>query len=379
MKIMLIIPSLGFGGAETLVLNWLRYWLCAPDIREIVLVLYTERFLERLGELRQHPKLRLEIEASNTPWRMFRPRYFVHLWRLRRIIVKHAPDIIHSNLVADIDLALLYPFLPRNIRIVHTAHCPVEHENKGHYRRLLKRFYARRRVDLVAVSGVVRDSIASCYHRPAHLILNGALRPPRTERFDEVKVEIDRLATAEDGSKKYVFVAVGRVMYPKNYEMMAEVFQRLHREGKPVVLIVLGDLINDDNRKRYLPMKNEGIFFLDRRNNVGDYLRCCDFFCTTSLYEGLSIATTEAISLGTIPIITPASGLLESLDSSFSDLISPNFSADSYYKTVVKAMEMSDDTRAAASKRLIERYEEKFTMELCSRNYLDLFHKIMTS
>ena len=206
MKIMLIIPSLGFGGAETLVLNWLRYWLCAPDIREIVLVLYTERFLERLGELRQHPKLRLEIEASNTPWRMFRPRYFVHLWRLRRIIVKHAPDIIHSNLVADIDLALLYPFLPRNIRIVHTAHCPVEHENKGHYRRLLKRFYARRRVDLVAVSGVVRDSIASCYHRPAHLILNGALRPPRTERFDEVKVEIDRLATAEDGSKKYVFV-----------------------------------------------------------------------------------------------------------------------------------------------------------------------------
>lgn len=376
MKIMLIIPTLGYGGAESLVLSWLRYWLEAPEISRIILVLYSDINLDRLGDMRRNKKFRLEIEKTNTPWRMLRPRYFLHLFRLRRMILKHDPDIVHTNLVADIDLALLFRLLPKHLRFVHTVHCPADHDGKGKYRRLLAAFYRSKRVTPVAISSTVRDTITQYYGVESHLIFNGADIPPQTGDFEKVQAEVEALATGGGGGRKYVCLAVGRVMYPKNYELMTAVFRRLHREGEPVVLIVLGDLVSEENRKRYLPLKSENIFFMGVKSNVGDYLRCCNFFCMTSLFEGLSIAFTEAMGAGKIPVMTPTESLLESLGDRQNGFVAQDFSEDAYYDAVKRAETTPKDDLENISRRLVLRYERIFAISTCARNYIELFKKI---
>ena len=38
MKILIIIPSLGYGGAEKLVIEWIRCWLAADQVSSVTLV-----------------------------------------------------------------------------------------------------------------------------------------------------------------------------------------------------------------------------------------------------------------------------------------------------------------------------------------------------
>ena len=373
---MLIIPTLGYGGAEALVLSWIRHWVCSAAVDKVILVLYSDLNLDRLKDIREHPKFCLEIEDSNTPWKIFRPRYIRHLIRLRRIILKHDPDIVHSNLGVNIDLALLFRLLPKHIKIVHTVHCPADHDGKGKYRHLLKPLYRSSRVTPVSISSTVQDTFSEYYGLASRLIYNGIDRPSKTSLFDKTKAEVAKLAKGEDGSPTHVFLAVGRVMYPKNYELMTAVFQRLHKEGQKVTLIVLGDLINDDNRKRYLPLERERIFFLGGKNNVGDYLRCCDFFCMTSLFEGFGLALAEAMSVGVIPIITPSSGMLETLRTSSAGIVSQDYSIDSYHQAVIDGLNLSEKKKESLRQCLVATFEKNFTIEICANRYLGLFQEI---
>lgn len=376
MKLLTIIPNLGYGGAESLLLTWLRYWLKDSDVEKVVLILYSDNFIHRLDDIIDHPKFQLEIEKSNTPWRMFRFRYFLHLLRLWRIIKKHDPDIIQSNLITNIDLALLYRWLPRVKGFVHTAHNQADKIAPRHYRFLLKKFYSAKRVHHVAISRSVADSIKSFFKTGSHLIFNGAAQPRETALRDQVREEVQQLVKANSDDSKKVFIAVGRVMHVKNYELMTAVFQRFFREKSNVILLVLGDLINDENRAKYLPMAKQNIFFLDKKDNVGDYLRCADFYCMTSHYEGLPLSPVEAISVGVIPVITPTIGLLEVIPSAEHGVISADMSEDSYYQAVRKALTLSEEERKRIREKNYKWYEENFSFRRCAEAYLSIFREI---
>lgn len=374
MKIMIVIPTLGYGGAETLVLCWIREWLEAAEVSKVVLVLYSRCFLHRLGDLAEHPKFQLEIEDTNTPWRIFRIRYFLHLLQLKKIVKRIQPDVIHTNLVAGLDFALLRFVLSQRCRFVHTMHHPVIPERgRPFYHRLLRYYCGAKECCPVAISASVAQTMRQYYHVEPHLIFNGAGIPPETSERAGVEQGIRHLMYSNSSEEKRVFIAVGRVAPPKNYEMMTQVFQRLYQEKQPVMLVVLGDLIHDENRKKYLPMRNQNIFFLDRKNNVGDYLRCAEFFCMTSHFEGLSIGIIEAISTGLIPVITPTESLLEVVPDGKNGIISEDMSAESYYQAVRYALALHEDEKEKIRHQNRCRYEENFTMKRCAENYLTLF------
>ena len=377
MNIMIIIPSLGYGGAESLVLQWINHWIVSADVSRITLVLYNARFIDRLGSVIDNPRFRLEIEDTNTPWRMFRPRYFLHWFRLWKIIRRDEPDIIHTHLAAGIDLALLYFLLPGVKGFVHTFHCVVRKKKQSFYRWLLHPFLVSRRCRLVAISDFVRQSVKASYRLDSTVIYNGAEIPPETDQKPDVAAEIRQLRFSGGDGEKKVFIAVGRYAPEKCYELMVEVFQRLFQQKIPVILIVLGDLFSDRNRKKFLPLNRQNIFFLDRKANVGDYLRCADFYFSTSPREGLSIGIIEAVSVGLLPVIPPTGGLTEVIPSEAYGVIASGTTMEDYCQAVRRALALTAQEKTAIRENNFRRYREMFAMTRCAESYLALFKRIV--
>lgn len=374
MRIMIIIPSLGYGGAESLVLNWIRDWLASDRVSKVVLVLYSADFAHRLGELAKHPKFKLLVESTNTPWRILRPRYLLHLWRLRRIIKNETPDVVHCHLAAGTDMALIFNRL-RQVRLfVFTCHGIAEKECSRRYRWFRKRFFNAKNVEPVSVSPTVQRSFEAFYKSPCRMIWNGSPAIHGTGAVDSVRQALLKMPTEYNADRK-IFIAVGRVMKVKNYEMLTAVFRRLYDKKANVMLVVLGDFVTEENRERYEAMKDHDIFFLGRKDNVIDYLEAADFYCTASVYEGCSMALTEALSNRVVPIVTKSPGIVDVISDERYGVIAEDMSADAYERAVLKALALSDADKVRIVENNYALYRENLSMEVCSRRYLDLFEE----
>lgn len=372
MKILIIIPSLGYGGAEKLVIEWIRNWLAADAVSSVTLVLYSQKYLERLGDITANPKFRLRFELTNTPWRMLRFRYLLHLLRLRRIIAEEAPDVVHSNLVAGIDMALLHRRLPRVKAFFHTVHGQAKYDLGGNkYRRLMLRMLRDRRCRMVAISSSVQRSIRQYYDSDSLLIPNGVQVPATTEAESAVAAEMQFFAAAASGKKRSIFLAVGRVMPEKNYDTMCAAFRHL-QQNLPVALVVLGSFMTDVDRDKY-DSPNDNIHFLGARDNVGDYMRHADFFCMTSLAEGFGLVVAEAMSVGLVPVITPTVGITDIIADERHGVIAKSISTEAFEDAVRRALRLSETEKEQIRRRNFELYDTHYRIEKCAAVYLENF------
>ena len=380
MKLLIIIPSLGYGGAEKLVIEWIRNWLASDSVTSVTLILYSQKYLERLGDMTAHPKFRLRCESTNTPWRMLRFRYLLHLLRLRKIIVEEAPDVVHTNLVAGIDMSLLYRFLPRVKAFFHTVHSVARHDLGGdQYRWLIKNMRRDPRCHLVAISPSVHRSIMQYYGRDALLIPNGVLKMATTSAENGVAAEMRELAT--DGGtrdKRTVFLAVGRVMAPKNYEMLCAAFRDLQRE-LPVTLVVLGNFVSESDKIKYRALRDEHIHFLGNKNNVADYMHHADFFCMASLFEGFGLVVAEAMSAGLIPVVTPTVGITDIVADGRNGIVAESMKQRDFERAVRRALRLTDTEKDGIVKRNHALYEERYRIEKCANAYLEHFANALTA
>jgi glycosyltransferase involved in cell wall biosynthesis len=378
MKILIIIPSLGYGGAEKLVIDWIRNWLAADSVSAVTLVLYSQKYLERLGDTARDPKFRLRLELTNTPWRMFRFRYFLHLWRLRKIIREEAPDVVHTNLVSGLDMAILHRFLPRVKAFLHTVHNVARNDLGGDkYRELMRRMQRDPRCRLVAISPSVRRSIKEYYGCDALLICNGVAAALPTPAEAAVATELRGLAEGSGtGERRKIFLAVGRVMPQKNYEMLTAAFRNLQRE-LPVSLVVLGSFVSDADRMKYEAMSGEHIHFLGAKDNVGDYMRHADFFCMASLFEGFGLVVAEAMSAELIPVVTPTVGITDIVTDGWNGIVAESMEQRDFERAVRRALKLTETEKDEIVKHNRELYEERYRIENCAASYLDEFSKVL--
>lgn len=376
MKILITIPSLGYGGAEKLALTWIKCWLRDERVESVTLVLYSDKYLERLGDTARDPKFRLRFELTNTPWRMFRFRYFLHLCRLRKIIREEAPDVIHSNLVSGIDMALIYRFLPRVKAFFHTVHNVARNDLGGDkYRGLMRRMQRDPRCRLVAISPSVRRSIKEYYGCDALLITNGVAAAMTTPAEAAVAAELRELAVDSGAeTRRRIFLAVGRVMPQKNYEMLSAAFRNLQRE-LPVSLVVLGSFVNDADKIKYEAMSGEHLHFLGVKDNVGDYMRHADFFCMASLFEGFGLVVVEAMSAGLIPVVTPTVGITDIVTDGRNGIVAESMEQRDFERAVRRALALTETEKNEIVKRNYELYEERYRIEKCAASYLEEFSK----
>ena len=356
MKILQLTYTLSSGGGERFVVD-LSNELSKHD--EIVLVQIVsnenEDMAHYLGDVAKSVKyinLNCKSGLSNEVF-----------YRVYKTIKAEKPDLvhIHCGLFAAILAVLFY----KKTKYVHTLHslahrCLYEDSK---YLKPIYRFLYKKTVKPITISNACNQSFVDLYGINTSVRINNGRSPIMTTNAKEiVKREIDSYKEHEDDK---TFIHVARYHSVKNQILLFNTFERLQNEGEHVLLIVIGNGYSESPLKEYCNRKN-GILLLGEKKNVGDYLAASDYFIMSSLMEGLPISLLEAMSLGVIPISTPAGGVCDVIRNGENGYISYNHEPEVFYNTVKQAIENKEEVTSAVIK---EEFAQSYSMKTCAQNY----------
>lgn len=359
MKILQLTSSLGGGGAERIAVSLCNRFATYKD-DEIVLVsilddtvpenvLYLNELSPQVRLINLHCKSGLQIKA---------------IWRLCRIIGRERPDIVHSHVSV---ISLLFPiFLFRGIRYFNTIHTlPERHDaNAGIVKKSLTHYlFKSNKVKPITISETCHKSYYKTYKIHNDIcITNGSEPLKTTEKLETVKKNINALKKNSDTK---VFIHVGRNHPVKNHDRLFNTFLRLEAEGFNFILIVLG---SDYDLWEAKLNDCKSIILLGPKKNVGDYMTQAEYFVLSSDFEGLPMTLLEAMSMGVIPISTPAGGVVDVIEDGVTGYLSDNFEDDYFYRKVKQAM---IEKGHISSTRIKKHYEEFFSMDTCAKKYYE--------
>jgi len=359
MKILHIIPSLHGGGAEKFTID-----LCNELSKEHEVILCSlfdvtdSMFMAE--NLEKNVKLVVMHKKLGFDFSLF--------YKLYKLIKEENVDIINTHL-----RALIYSILPiifTKHHFFHTIHSLAEKETSKLNRFIYKILFKFFNVIPIAISSQVLKSIHSEYGKNFNILIdNGIKALKKTDEFEKVKYEVEQYKANKDTT---VFINIGRILPVKNQRMLIDVINQLRLDGKNVVLLILGADEYSKNQKflkELLNIAEDKIFFLGMKKNIADYLLCADAFCLSSLYEGLPITLLEALSLGIIPICTPAGGIVNVIDDN-TGFMSIDFSSKAYQSEIEKYLNLSSVEKKRLSENGKILFDQKYNISQTAVNYI---------
>ncbi len=298
-RVLHILDSLNVGGMENLVIS-----LCNnidySKFSVTLLVLSNDQNLLR-------SKLNASIEVLELPFKyktimnVFKLFFLIPI--LNRKICKRKPDIIHTHCyqfrLFPLFIASLLPLKKRiNFHTIHTVGIHYQKLSLWHAIKLsVERFcYTIFDVKVVTVSDIVYDRCCFLWNiNKIDLcrINNG------------VETDISSIGKSPVIDEKYVnIVYVSRLHLGKNHLLLLKAFSMLCSENSNMRLYLLGDGTERGEIVQELKNLNleKKVFLLGNRNDVLSILKACDIGVFPSLFEGLSLALLEMMSVG-LPIV----------------------------------------------------------------------------
>ena len=362
MKILYVHYSLGAGGAERLFVDLANRMAMDPENDVSLLTVWDinipgkDHFLSELSDNINFLNLhrRKGISLAN----------MIDIWK---IIVSEKPDIVHVH--CSFWLITLPAIFYRKSRYVMTIHSLVQRWASGKINHAVSKFLYRDKVQAVTISKACHQSYVDYYHLDNDVTIdNGREDVKCTELRGEVSDFIDKLKKCPNTP---IFIHVARHHPVKNHERMFKTFCRLTDEGLDYQLIVVGDKY-DDYIDKYKGHPN--IHLVGKMDNVGDYMSLADYFVLTSDMEGLPITLLEAMSLGVIPICTPAGGVVDVVHDGVNGYMAPKIDDEMFYQSVKRALA----ERGKISKdHIIEDFKKKYSMKICADRYYKLYKDIL--
>lgn len=159
-----------------------------------------------------------------------------------------------------------------------------------------------------------------------------------------------------------VFVSVGTVYPAKGYDRLLKVHKRLIDEGFQHRLLILGDGYDFENIKKLKSELgvDETVTLFGFTDNPYPFLKMADFFVLSSRYEGFPTVLFEAIVLKKNIIATDVSGVREMLLNGELGEIVEN-SEEGIYLGMKKAL--TNPSAFNGYKKALEAYEAPFSLE----------------
>lgn len=364
MKILQITYSLASGGAERFVVD-LSNELAKNKDNEVYLLVIRDLSIPR----NKHylPELSKEVKCLNVGTK--KGLCLKSIMGVYKTIKKINPDIVHAH--CDLTLLYLPSLLYKKTKYIHTLHTVAENNIVHKKLKSFQRYLYRKYVQGITISNICQKSFIDFYNLEdsSICVVNGRAKMTPTSMLENVKNEIEGYKNGKDIP---VFIHVGRFYPEKNQKRMFDAIEILHKNGKEFLLIVLG--INYENSPYMELNKTNYVKILGAKNNVADYLACADYFLLSSDWEGLPLAMLEAMSMGCIPISTPAGGVVDVIKDGVNGLLCPTFDTDDYHKTIEKVFEKDF---SISKETVINDYQENYTMEVCANKYYDVYKKLI--
>lgn len=369
MKILIIIPEFGTGGAERVVESLIR-GLKAPDNQMTLLVFNSPDQKTRIEKLDAQTKIHFLFKERTSD--------LSFLFRFSKFILStQGYDIILANLQPSAYyLSFLISFIRKPvIYIVHNEYVPLKSRWK---RFVLQRFYQSNMVNLVSVSEQISNHFAGCFGVTSEVIDNGVLPPAVTDAESNVKREVE---SYKRDKETIVFIGIQRLVWFKNLYVLAEVFKEIADKGYNAILILLGDdpTMENTEKQRIESVGASNVFLLGQKGNIADYLTAADCFCIVSTaFEGLPIALLEAISVG-LPVIGTRVGGISSVIKDPRNGIICEPTSESIKEAVIRFMRLSPEERMQIRKNNKQLFNEYFDERIMVSKYKELIYRLSSA
>lgn len=278
------------------------------------------------------------------------------------------PDVVHIH--CSTMLIYLPVLFYKKTKYVQTLHTLANKAISFQWLRKFQGWLFRKYVQPITISNICQESYKEFYKQDnAICITNGRTALEKTLEYNVVKLEID--GYNEDKGIP-VFIHVARYSKEKNQKLLFGTFERLHTAGKKFLLVVIGG--GYENSQFMHLNETNYIKILGNKQNVGDYLACADYFVLSSIWEGLPLSLLEAMSMGCIPICTPAGGVVDVIKDGKNGLLCPSFETNDFYNTIARVFEKDFTIN---KEQIIKDYEENYTMEICVNKYYDVYKDLL--
>ncbi len=355
MKVLHVIESLEFGGAEAVVAD-LALASSSRCTVGVCCVKKSGALARRLeGKVEVLSLGKREGNDANVPL------------QLARILRRGGFDVVHSHMWGVYLEAALAAKLA-GARLIHTVHglYPRYPDGTGARIRLAIRHWLERRTctwhhGIVTVSealaGYVSESIG-IDRRRLEVIYNGI--SPR------VRVRAERPGTR--------FVTCGRLAEVKNHAMMLRAFARIAGSRPDISLRIIGDGPTRADLERLAGTLgiSPQVQFLGFRDDAADLLEDCDCFLMSSDYEGISIAMLEAMRAGLPVVATAVGGLREIVIEGETGFLTPQGDEARFADAMARLLG-SARLRSTLGEAGAARQREIFSLETVVARYSDLY------
>jgi glycosyltransferase involved in cell wall biosynthesis len=284
MRLVLLSTNMARGGAET-------------QVARLAIELRRRQWDVHVVSLIQPTAFSDELASAGVPLHSPGVAFIPALLRKLRPQIIHC-HMFHANVLGR-SLRVFMPFPA----VISTLHSMAE-TGRASTRIGIRDFAYRATNTLADVTVAVSQAVAQRHARVcpgARMIPNGVdttrFRPDRAMR-ETTRAE---LGVRDD---EFVWIAVGRLMWKKNYPALLHAFARV---GQGLLLIVG----TGPDEQPLREMAGANVRFLGSREDIPALLNAADAFVMTSVIEGLPVALLEAAATALPCVSTPAGGVAE--------------------------------------------------------------------
>ena len=300
--------------------------------------------------------------AGLTPLLPFKIAYYIR---------KEKFDVVNCHLTAVFLYIMWAMLVCKDTKFFYTIHNnPIDEEPRKWVRMLRTFFIKGQYITFVGISDMVGSRFNTLYgqYNPIPVIYNGRKILHPTTNFDNVREEVN---SYRKDSATCVFIAVGRLMKQKNYDLMIDSFRTLL--DKNVQLVVLGR-DSDGFLASHQADLPANVHFLGGKSNVYDYLLCADCFIMSSLYEGLPISILEAYSAGLPVISTPVGGIPDVVKDGINGYLSDSsLSVDGFVETIERYLQSDEDAVELMRQNNKNLFAAQFDITTTAKQYIALY------
>jgi glycosyltransferase involved in cell wall biosynthesis len=293
--------------------------------------------------------------------------------RLAVILRQLRPGVVHSHMFHANLLARLMRLVFPSPRIISTLHSMAESSRGSAGTGLRDRLYGAtdRLSDLtVAVCPAVAER-----HAAAGAVRRGKLRViPNgvdTARFRPDAESRDRLRAGFQVGNEFIWLAVGRLMWKKDYPTMLRAAARLPKG----VLFIAGAGPAEAELAAMAGELPVRVRFLGPRDDVPALMNAADGLVMSSVVEGLPMVLLEAAASGLPCVTTDVGGARDAVVDGQTGFVTPQDDAEALSEAMTRVTELPDAARREMGESARRLALERFDMELVTSQWERLYRE----
>lgn len=296
-KVMHLIGSMGDGGAQRIVLNYLYDFKSDPDI-ELKLYVFshpTNSYCDR--KIKENT---LNVVYCNAPSSKIKIPYIKRLFNLKKekkewekVIKEFNPDIVHIH-ISGLLTRTLQPIINANIPIkFDTLHSnPLRY--KGKKLKVIRRAFQKEKFIPICVTEEQAQMAKKYYGFERYEIIHNGIDIEAIKEKMILKKEARELYNIPNNA--YVIIGVGRLEKIKNFELLIDAFSIISKKNRNALLVIAGsgsELSNLQKKVNGLKLDSK-VRFIGNQDNIVPLYCAADMLGITSISESSSLVLLEA-------------------------------------------------------------------------------------